>query len=162
MNLLRNALFATFVGVLLILGIVVTSMEWFVDYPRRGETALWIMAFAFAAAVIWLGRRRLILAIPVALAFLLLAAIAIPSAIPARRAAQRNACIHHLGKIRDAKIQWAGGNNKLAGDVPAEDDLYGANVTNGILRCPRGGNYTIGALGQNPTCSLSGKGHRLE
>jgi hypothetical protein len=141
-------------------------MYWLADNTRHGETVLTAMAFAFTAAILWLGRKRLILAIPIALVFLLLAAIAIPSAIPARPAAQRNACIFNLAMIRDAKIQWAGANNKPSGAIPTEDDLWGTNGNTGILRlpliCPRGGTYTIGAMGQNPSCSFSNKGHRLE
>ena len=141
-------------------------MEWFVDDPRRGQIALTVIALTLAAAVIWLGRRKLFLAVPSALALLFFAAMAIPGAIPARSAAQRNACISNLRSIREAKSDWARENNKLASDIPTEGDLYGTNGTNGILRhqlsCPRGGKYTLGALSENPTCSLSGKGHRLE
>jgi len=105
-------------------------------------------------------------AVPVALAFLLLAAIAIPSAIPARLTAQRNACIYNLRTIQSAKIEWAREHNKLAGDIPTDADICGTNGIAGILRhrltCPGGGIYTMGAVGQSPTCSLSNKGHRLE
>jgi hypothetical protein len=141
-------------------------MYWLADNTRHGETVLIVMAFAVIAAILWLGRKRLSLAIPIALVFLLLAAIAIPSAIPARPTAQRNAYVYNLALIRDAKIQWAGANNKPVGAIPTEDDLCGTNGTTGILRdrptCPRGGTYTIGAVGQNPSCSFSNKGHRLE
>jgi hypothetical protein len=141
-------------------------MEWFVDDPRRGQTALTIIVLVLAAAGIWFGRKRLLLSVPVALLFLLLAAVAIPSAIPARPASQRNACVFYLREIRDAKSEWARANNKLSADIPSEADLYGTNGTAGILRhrhvCPRGGIYTIGAVGQNPICTFSNKGHRLQ
>jgi hypothetical protein len=140
-------------------------MEWFVDDPHRGRTALTVIVLVAAAAGIWFGRKRLALAIPVSLVFLLLAAFAIPSAIPARPASQRNACIFNLRAIQDAKTEWARANNKLTTDIPTEVDLYGMNGTGGILRhrpdCPRGGIYTIGAVNQNPTCTFSNKGHRL-
>jgi len=141
-------------------------MYWLADNTRHGETVLTVMALAVTVAILWLGRKRLSLAIPIALVFLLLAAMSIPSAIPARPTAQRNACIHNLRQIRDAKIQWAGANNKPAGAIPTEDDLCGTNGNTGILRdrlyCPRGGTYTIEAVGKNPSCSFSNKGHRLE
>lgn len=141
-------------------------MEWFADDPNRGETALAILALAVIACIIWFGRRRLAVAIPVALLFLLLAAIAIPGAIPARSAAQRSTCINNLKMIDNAKAEWAKRQNRTAGDIPTEADLYGIDGTNGVLRhrlsCPRGGTYTIGALGQSPTCSFSEKGHKLE
>jgi hypothetical protein len=141
-------------------------MEWFIEEPRRGEIALGIIAFIITAAMLWLGRRRLYVALPSALVFMLMAMMVIPSAIPARPAAQRNACINNLRAIRDAKAEWASQNNKRVGDIPTEADLYGTNGTNGPLRyrviCPRGGHYTIGAVGENPTCSFSAKGHGLE
>lgn len=151
-------------GLLLLMGL--PQMEWFAENLQRGQTALTAIALAITIAILLLGRKRVILAGPLALVFLLLAAIAIPSAIPARPVAQRNACIYNLGLIRDAKIQWAGANNKLAGAIPIEVDLCGTNGNTGILRemptCPRGGTYKIGDVGQNPSCSLSNKGHRLE
>jgi hypothetical protein len=141
-------------------------MEWLVDDPRRGQIALSVIVLVAAAVVIWLGRKRLFLAVPILLVFLLLAAIAIPSAIPARPAAQRNACISNLRAIRDAKTLWATANAKLPGDIPTEADIFGANGVVGILRhrpdCPRGGVYSIGPIGQNPACTFSNKGHRLQ
>jgi hypothetical protein len=107
----------------------------------------------------------LLLAVSVAVLFLFCAAAAIPSAIPAGLSAQRKACIMNLQMIQDAKTKWAKENRKLPNDVPTEADLYGTNGMSGVLRyrrsCPRGGIYTIGAVGQNPTCTFSAKGHRL-
>src|SRR5947209_4677777 len=141
-------------------------MEWFTDDPRRGQTALTLIALVIAAAIVGVGRKRLLWAIPSALIWLLLAATAIPSAIPARPVAQGNACINNLRQIRDAKAEWARENKKLPTDIPTESDLYGLSGTNGFLRhrlgCPRGGSYTFGSVAENPTCSLSSKGHRLE
>jgi hypothetical protein len=141
-------------------------VEWFIDDPRRGQTALSIIVLALAVAGIWLGRKRLLLSVPIAFLFLLLAAIAIPSAIPARLVSQRNACLSYLRAIQDAKTQWAKANDKSSEDMPTEADIFGTNDTGGILRhrhiCPRGGIYTIGAVGHNPTCSYSNKGHRLQ
>jgi hypothetical protein len=141
-------------------------MYWLADNTRHGETVMTVIALCVTAAILLLGRKRLTLAIPIAFVFLLLAAASIPSVIPARPAAQRNACIHNLRQLRDAKIQWAGANNKTAGAIPTEGDLCGTNDNAGSLRdrptCPRGGTYTIGAVGQNPSCSFSNKGHRLE
>jgi hypothetical protein len=100
------------------------------------------------------------------LIFLLLAATTDPSFVPARRSAQRAACIANLKQIREAKIQWAEANHKLPAEIPTEADLCGTNGVAGILRefpaCPGGGIYTIGGLRQNPTCSFSDKGHRLD
>jgi hypothetical protein len=137
-------------------------MEWFVDEPHRGEALLWAFAFGVVAAGLWLGRRELLLTVPSALAFLVLAAIAIPSAVPAKTKAQRVACTFYLRWIADAKAQWARENLKEPTDTPTEADLYGETKP---LRhkheCPRGGKYVIGAVKDNPTCSFADKGHKL-
>jgi hypothetical protein len=141
-------------------------MEWFTDDPRRGQTALTLIAFVVTVAILGLGRKRLLWAIPCAFIWVLLAAVAIPSYMPARPIAYRNACINNLRSIQDAKIRWAAETGKLTNAIPGEDDLYGVNGTNGFLRhrltCPRGGTYTFGSVAENPRCSLSEKGHRLE
>src|SRR5881394_4326058 len=138
-------------------------MEWFVDDPRRGQIALSIIVLLLAASVIWFGRKKLVVAVPVALVVLFLAATAIPSVIPARPASQRNACVFNLRAIQNAKTEWARANNKLATDTPTETELYGTTGTSGFLRhrpeCPRGGVYTLGSVGQNPTCTYSNRGH---
>jgi hypothetical protein len=87
----------------------------------------------------------------------MLAAIAIPNFVKARATAQQNACINNLRQIDAAKNQWALEKGKKDGDVPTKDDLLP------YLRrwpaCPQGGTYTIGALGEPPTCSIPG--HKL-
>jgi hypothetical protein len=127
---------------------------------------LTLIALAVAAAIVAVGRKRLLWAIPFALIWLLLAAMVIPSYMPARPVAYRNACINNLRLIRDAKTRWAGEDGRLTNATPTEDDLYGVNGTNAFLRrrltCPRGGIYTFGSVAENPRCSLSEKGHRLE
>jgi len=141
-------------------------MECFVDDPHRGQITLTVIVLVVAAVGIWFGRRKLLVTIPVVLVLLYLAAIAIPGAIPARSASQRNACVFYLRAIQEAKAEWAKANNKLATDTPTEAELYGTNGTGGFLRhrpeCPRGGIYTIGCVRQNPTCTYSNKGHFLQ
>lgn len=140
-------------------------MEWLVEDPRRGQAMLTIIALVLALTGLWFGRKRLLVTSLAVLAFLFLAAIAIPSAIPARTASQRNACIANLRALQGAKAEWARSNNKLSTDIPAETDLCSANDTGNILRqfpdCPRGGIYSIGSVGEQPTCTLSNKGHAL-
>jgi len=146
-------------------------MEWLSDDPGRGETVLALIAIAITVVVIWLGvvfwgRRRWARTILVAFTWLVLAGIAIPSFIPARSQAYRNACIKNLKQILEAKAAWANAEHKLPTDIPTEGDPYVALGTNGFLRhelvCPRGGKYTTGAVGENPTCSFADKEHRLE
>ncbi len=89
----------------------------------------------------------------------MLSAIAIPNFVKARATSQQNACINNLRQIDGAKNQWALEKGKKAGDVPTKEDLLP------FLRqwpvCPAGGTYTIGAVGEPPTCSLANLGHKL-
>jgi hypothetical protein len=137
-------------------------MEWFLDEPHRGQTLLGVLTLMIVVAGLWFGRDKLVLIIPCALVFLVLAAAVIPSAIPAKTKSQRVACTFHLRAIADAKAQWARENSKQPTDTPADADLYGE--TKALPRkpeCPIGGSYVTGAVKDNPTCSLAHKGHKL-
>src|SRR5688500_11084127 len=85
----------------------------------------------------------------------LLAAIAIPNFIKARKTAQKNACIENLRQIDGAKEQWALENKKSSGSaiVEAEVNVY---IKAGAPTCPGGGTYTYGAIDTNPACSTAG------
>lgn len=137
-------------------------MEWFVDEPHRGEALLRALTLLAVVVGLWLGRRQLLLTSLCALVFLIIAAMAIPSIIPAKTSSQRMACTFHLRAIADAKSQWARENAKLPTAIPSEADLYGeAQPLRHKLECPRGGRYVIGAVNENPTCSFADKGHKL-
>ena len=89
-------------------------------------------------------------------AFLLpmMMAIAIPNFVKARTTAQTNACINNLRQIDAAKMQWALENSKTNGTIVTLDDLK-PYFKNGIPpACPAGGTYHLGAVGENPTCSI--------
>ena len=86
----------------------------------------------------------------------LLAAVAIPNFVKARAASQQNACINNLRQIEAAKQQWALEKNKTANDVPTEDDIKPYLMNSQMPVCPQGGTYTIGAVGDKPTCSIPG------
>jgi hypothetical protein len=140
----------------------IKRMEWLIDDPNRGGAALMVIAIVLASIALWLGRKKIVVTGAAVLVFLLLAAIAIPSAIPVRTAAQRAACVNNLKAIQEAKTEWARANNRLTTDIPAESDLFGTNRF--LLHrpaCPRNGIYRLGAVGQHSTCTLSNKGHRL-
>jgi hypothetical protein len=86
----------------------------------------------------------------------LMMAIAIPNFVKARDTAMMNACINNLRLIDAAKNQWALEGSKKPGDVPTAQDLK-PYLKNGTLPvCPSGGIYTIGAVSNVPTCSISG------
>ena len=137
-------------------------MEWLSEDTKRGQLVLTCIALAITVlliwlGVVWLGRKRLLITMSVAVAWLFLAAIAIPSFLPARNGAYRKACINNLKQIQEAKAAWASAEHKLPTDIPTEGNLYGTLGTNGFLRhelvCPRGGKYTIGAVNEKPSCS---------
>ena len=89
----------------------------------------------------------------------LLAAIGIPNFVRARQTSQTNACINNLRLIDAAKQQWALQNQKQATDTPTMDDLkpYLGHGPNGELpTCPDGGVYTVGTVGEKPTCNIQG------
>jgi prepilin-type N-terminal cleavage/methylation domain-containing protein len=85
----------------------------------------------------------------------LLAAVAIPNFVSARKRAQTNACIRNLQQIDGAKEQWALEKKKSAGTavVDAEVNDY---IKNGAPKCPAGGSYTYGAVDTPPACSIDG------
>jgi hypothetical protein len=85
-----------------------------------------------------------------------MASIAIPNFVKARTASQENACINNLRQIDAAKQEWALEKNKTATDVPTEDDIKPYLINSRMPVCPAGGIYTIGAVGEKPTCSFRG------
>ncbi len=99
--------------------------------------------------------------IPVCAVVFLLAAIAIPSAIPARQYARRAACINNLKLIENAKIKRAEEYGKSSGVNPTDTDLFGLDLKP-KPSCPSGGIYSLGKVGEKPGCSLESKGHKLE
>jgi hypothetical protein len=71
--------------------------------------------------------------------------------------ASRRVCIGNLRQIDGAKEMWALENKKQKGDVPTTADLLpylGRNQKFPV--CPDGGTYIINAVGEAPTCSVSG------
>ena len=89
----------------------------------------------------------------------LLAAIAIPNFVQARNTAMKHVCINNLRQIDGAKQQWALENKKQNTDMPTEAELTAYLGQGGFPRCVAGGHYTINAVGEKPTCSISG--HQL-
>ncbi len=83
----------------------------------------------------------------------LLAAIAIPSFVNARTKSQTNACINNLRQVSGCKDQYALDHNGTA--PTAIGDLVSTYITKDPT-CPAAGAYTIGALGADPTCNVTG------
>ena len=96
----------------------------------------------------------------------LLAAIAIPNFVKARKTSQVNACLNNLRQIDGAKQQWALEQGKAGTDTPADADIQpylgrGAGSLNNV-NCPLtsppsfDNSYTIGTVGTAPVCKNVG------
>jgi hypothetical protein len=99
----------------------------------------------------YLGIAWAILFIP------LMLAIAIPNFVKARTTSQANACINNLRQIDGAKNEWALENNKTNGTPVTVADIkpyIKPDASGNLPKCPAGGTYTIGVVGEPPTCSL--------
>lgn len=73
--------------------------------------------------------------------------------------AARNECIDNLRRIDAAKQTWALEMGKQSTDTPSWSDIrpdYSADPNAAMPKCPSGGTYTIGAVGEKPTCSTPG------
>lgn len=95
-------------------------------------------------------------------------AIAVPGFIRARATSRMRACQENLTKIDGAKEQWALETNQQPGATPSWSDLTdgaSAGDGNGILKQqpiePSGYDYTIEAVGTDPTCTSGLPGHSL-
>jgi hypothetical protein len=88
----------------------------------------------------------------------MMSAIAIPNFVKARTTSQQNACINHLRQFDAAENQWALENNKKTGDPCTAEDLkpYIRLIGGQLPKCPAGGAYTIGPVGETPRCSVPG------
>jgi len=83
--------------------------------------------------------------------------LAIPNFIKARHISSANACINNLREIDAAKKQWALENNKTNGTVVTETDIkpyIKLDKDGNLPKCPQDGIYSIGKVGEPPTCSL--------
>jgi hypothetical protein len=72
----------------------------------------------------------------------------------ARMQAVRAACMNNLRMIEAAKAQWAIENSKPNGSVATWPDLQ--PFLPQAPRCPQGGQYLLGTVGDMPRCSLHG------
>jgi hypothetical protein len=98
-----------------------------------------------------------------------IALLGIPNGVRDPWTSPANACINNLRRIDAAKEAWALQHNAKTNDIVTIDDIrpyleqdldprgkpYITLDANGNLpRCPSGGVYTIGKIGDFPTCSI--------
>jgi DNA repair exonuclease SbcCD ATPase subunit len=65
-------------------------------------------------------------------------------------------CVNNLRQLDAAKQQWALEHNKTAEAVPTVLDVAPYLAGNILPVCPAGGAYTLNAVNQLPTCSVTG------
>jgi hypothetical protein len=112
--------------------------------------------------------KIVLVAVPV---IILLLAIAIPNFITPHASLSTNACANNLRWIQEAKIKWAHDLNKANTAMPTEEELRPVlralwmtkdlGAAEFFPKCPSGGTYTIGAVGERVTCSVRELGHAL-
>ena len=64
-------------------------------------------------------------------------------------------CIGNLMQIDGAKQEWALENKKTTNDAPTLNLLITGGYVRGVVRCPEGGVYTVGRVGELPSCSIT-------
>jgi hypothetical protein len=94
----------------------------------------------------------------VSILIVLLAVIAIPNFVSPQRVPWKRTCIVNLRQIDGAKQQWALDYHKTTNDVASMQDLL--PYLKGPIKCPDGGTYVAGRVGESPTCSIVGR-HKL-
>jgi hypothetical protein len=97
----------------------------------------------------------------------ILAFITIPNYIRRPRTSPANACINNLREMNGAIEKWIMEHNAKTNDVVTLDDIkpclvpYGEpkgfiklDAKGNLPKCPAGGIYRIGKIGESPACSL--------
>lgn len=73
-------------------------------------------------------------------------------------------CVNNLRLIDGVKQEWALENRKTNHENPSWEDLRPYLIrseTNWMPKCPNGGKYILGRIGEPPRCSLGGDYHKL-
>ena len=96
----------------------------------------------------------------------LFAVVAIPNFIREPNTSPANACINNLRQLDAAKEAWASEHNAKTNDLVTMNDIrpyierernnpfIKLDAKGNLPKCPSGGIYTIGKVGEPPTCSL--------
>lgn len=88
----------------------------------------------------------------------MLAAIAMSSISRPRARAQIVTCVANLRQLENVKQQWGVENQKAGGDTPTMAELR--PYFRYAIGCPVNGTYTINALSNKATCTITG--HTLD
>lgn len=96
---------------------------------------MWVIVIAVIGFVAWAGPRY----------------------IQAHATHASNSCVNNLRQFDGAKNEWALENNKTNGTVCTAEDIkpyVKLNSQGNLPRCPDGGRYFFGRVGQPVRCSL--------
>mgnify|MGYP000950197951 CR=1 FL=1 len=85
----------------------------------------------------------------------LLAAVAIPNLVKAKKNAQVNGCKANLRAIEFAIVQWSLEKQKADDAEVSLEELEGY-FKDGIPECPSGGEYELFTVEEKPTCNVTG------
>lgn len=106
-----------------------------------------------------MSRKSVILVLLGAAVCVMAAVILLPIYIRAHTIPSRNPCINNLRFIDGAKQQWALEYIKTTNDIPTMEDLrpwIERGPKGEVPVCPNGGKYTLGRIGEPPSCSIHG------
>ena len=94
---------------------------------------------------------------------MLAGAAVIPCMVPAKATAQKNACVNNLRMLDRAKEEWSLQKKDEKGAVVSMPDMMAGehSLVREVPKCPGGGEYTLGVIGESPKCTLAENGHRL-
>jgi prepilin-type N-terminal cleavage/methylation domain-containing protein len=87
----------------------------------------------------------------------LLITIAVPNFIKTRSNAQRQVCVENLAQIESAKQIWGVEIGRTYGDLPDDDELFGATqYMKEKPKCPSGGTLRVNPIGTTASCDIAG------
>lgn len=103
--------------------------------------------------------KKLISALATGVFVIIAIAVVLPGFIRARATKASNACPNNLRQVDGAKQQWQLENKATNGAAVSWDEVrpYMGRGPEGTLpRCPEGGTYILGRIGEKPRCSIGG------
>ena len=86
----------------------------------------------------------------------MVAGMAIPSFMSARKTSTKNSCINNLRQLEAAKEQWALATKKNSGDALEVAEVLEYIKGSRMPICPQGGSYTLNVIGEDCKCSIPG------
>lgn len=129
-------------GALAVFGLVASCLLLFASMPDSGVVP------------------KCLLGIPL---LLVMTPVLSPYLVKTRQANTHSSCWVNLKQIQGAKETWALEHKQPRTAIPKDSDLFGEDRNQHYMRskpvCASGGQYTIGPVGVNATCSLPEKWH---